>query len=92
MNKNYYFCLALAVRMHMEKRNNENELMKPAEVAHLLNIHINTVRRWSNEGILRAYRISSRGDRRFKKQDILNLLNRSVDLHDNNTDATRANL
>lgn len=70
----------------MEKYSSQDELMKPGEVAHLLNIHINTVRRWSNEGILKAYRISSRGDRRFKKEDVLNLLNRDADLaqRDNN--------
>ena len=40
------------------------------DVARLLNVHINTVRRWSNEGILKAYRIGSRGDRRFERRDI----------------------
>jgi len=41
-----------------------------SEVAHLLNVHINTVRRWSNQGLLKSYRIGSRGDRRFKRTDI----------------------
>lgn len=68
----------------MDQHTSENELMKPGEVAHLLNIHINTVRRWSNEGILKAYRISSRGDRRFKKEDVLNLLNSSIDFQSGN--------
>ena len=40
------------------------------EVAQLINAHINTVRRWSNRGILRAYRVGPRGDRRFNRQDI----------------------
>ncbi len=44
------------------------------EVARLLNIHSNTVRRWSNRGILRAYRITSRGDRRFRRDDIVRFL------------------
>ena len=39
-------------------------------VAQLLNVHINTVRRWSNQGILKAYRVGPRGDRRFKREDI----------------------
>ena len=39
-------------------------------VARQLNVHINTVRRWSNQGILRTYRIGARGDRRFKREDI----------------------
>ena len=37
------------------------------DVADLLNIHVNTVRRWSDQGILKAYRITSRGDRRFRR-------------------------
>jgi len=41
------------------------------DVAQLLNVHINTVRRWSNKGMLKTYRISSRGDRRFKREDIV---------------------
>ena len=40
------------------------------EVARLLHIHANTVRRWSNQGILKAYHIGSRGDRRFRREDI----------------------
>lgn len=41
-----------------------------SDVARLLNVHINTVRRWSNQGVLKAYRIGSRGDRRFQQDDI----------------------
>ncbi len=40
------------------------------EVAHFLSVHANTVRRWSDEGKLKAYRITRRGDRRFKREDI----------------------
>ena len=50
--------------------NNINPMLTTSEVARILNLHINTIRRWSNQGILKAYRIGSRGDRRFKKEDI----------------------
>ena len=40
------------------------------EVARLLHIHSNTVRRWSDRGLLRAHRITHRGDRRFRREDI----------------------
>jgi len=41
------------------------------EVARLLNIHSNTVRRWSDQGILKAYRVNHRGDRRFRYEDVV---------------------
>jgi len=40
------------------------------EVARLLHIHPNTVRQWSNTGLIKAYRIGHRRDRRFKVEDI----------------------
>ena len=49
-----------------------NPMLTISDVAHLLNVHINTVRRWSNRGIIKTYRIGSRGDRRFKREDITN--------------------
>jgi excisionase family DNA binding protein len=45
-------------------------MLTTSDVARLLNVHMNTVRRWSNQGVLRAYRIGSRGDRRFRREDI----------------------
>jgi len=49
-------------------------MLTTSDVARLLNIHINTVRRWSNQGILKTYRIGSRGDRRFRREDITSFL------------------
>ena len=49
-------------------------LLKPAEVAYLLHVHVNTVRRWSQNGELRATRLGSRKDRRFRWEDVLEFL------------------
>jgi excisionase family DNA binding protein len=49
-------------------------MLTASDVARLLNIHINTVRRWSNQGTLKTYRIGSRGDRRFRPEDINSFL------------------
>ena len=54
----------------MAKSKEIASLLTTSDVARLLNVHINTVRRWSNEGKLKAYRIGSRGDRRFQQEDI----------------------
>ncbi|HEY32328.1 MAG TPA: helix-turn-helix domain-containing protein [Dehalococcoidia bacterium] len=48
------------------------------EVARLLNIHVNTARRWSDSGILRSYRIGPRGDRRFSREDIVAMLQEEI--------------
>lgn len=49
-------------------------MLTTSDVARLLNVHINTVRRWSNQGILKAYRIGGRDDRRYEMNDIINFL------------------
>ena len=53
-------------------------MLTTSDVAHLLNVHINTVRRWSNQGTLKAYRIGSRGDRRFRQEDIAGFLSEQL--------------
>lgn len=60
--------------MNNSNNNNINGMLTINEVAQLLNVHINTVRRWSNQGVLKAYRIGSRGDRRFRQEDVANFL------------------
>ena len=52
-----------------------NTMLTTRDVAGLLNIDANTVRRWTNQGILKAYRIGPRGDRRFRREDIDLFLN-----------------
>ncbi len=47
-----------------------HDVFTTGEVARILHVHINTVRRWSNEGILRTYRIGPRGDRRYSRETI----------------------
>ncbi|MEK7282048.1 MAG: helix-turn-helix domain-containing protein, partial [Chloroflexota bacterium] len=51
-------------------------MLTVSEVAEALNIHVNTVRAWSNDGTLPAHRIGKRGDRRFLVKDIYRFLDR----------------
>ena len=67
--------------------NSLSPMMTVKEVARLLHIHSNTVRRWSNRGILNAYRINHRGDRRFRREDIIRFL---AALNVNNGDERKA--
>ncbi len=58
--------------------NDISPMLTTSDVARLLSVHINTVRRWSNQGILKTYRIGSRGDRRFDQKDVEQFLDAKV--------------
>jgi excisionase family DNA binding protein len=45
-------------------------MLTSGEVAQLLGLHVNTVRRWCRAGKLKAYRITPMGDRRFRREDV----------------------
>lgn len=45
--------------------------------AKMLGVHKETLRRWDRRGILKAIKIGSRGDRRYKKEDLLKIINRN---------------
>jgi len=49
-------------------------MLTTTEVAELLGVHPNTVRQWANKGLLYAYRLGPRGDRRFKHEDVENFI------------------
>lgn len=54
----------------------ENDMMITIEEAsRLLGVNPETLRRWDRSGEFHAIRLGKRGDRRYKKQDILRLLN-----------------
>ena len=48
-------------------------LLKPKEVAQLFQVHAVTLRRWDNEGKLKAIRTPG-GQRRYLKRDIIKIL------------------
>jgi excisionase family DNA binding protein len=58
----------------MVRYRRHNNMLIASDVSRLLNVHINTVRRWTNKGLLKAYRIGPRGDRRFRPEDITSFL------------------
>ena len=50
-------------------------MLSVSEVARLLRIHPNSVRRWADVGLITSYRVGTRGDRRFKFDDVDSFLN-----------------
>jgi excisionase family DNA binding protein len=73
----------------MASSNEMSPMLTVREVARLLHIHSNTVRRWSDRGIIRAYPITPRGDRRFRREDIARFL---AELNANNGNVREASL
>ncbi len=51
------------------------QMLTSSGVAKLLNLHINTVRRWSDQGIMKPFRVGKRGDRIFAREDVITFLN-----------------
>ena len=49
---------------------NPHGLLSTTDVAEFLHVHPNTVRRWSDDGIIPAYRVGKRLDRRFRRTDL----------------------
>jgi excisionase family DNA binding protein len=61
----------------MTDREQNNQQDRPAstmltagEVARILNVHVSTVRRWSEQGKIKSYRVGPRGERRFRREDV----------------------
>lgn len=52
------------------------ELITLQEAADILKVHPNTLRLWDKKGILSAVRIGERKIRKYRKEDILRLINK----------------
>jgi|GEM_PF-2393315 len=62
------------IEKDMDTDDKMSDLLTIREVARLLHVHPNTLRRWSNDGRIRTYRINRRGDRRFKREEVARFL------------------
>jgi excisionase family DNA binding protein len=58
------------MRIDTMRNNLTDNMLTVREVSQILHVHSNTLRRWSDLGIIKAYRIGPRGDRRFRQEDI----------------------
>lgn len=54
--------------------NQKTKLLRIKEAAELLGVNPETLRRWDNEGRLKAVRIGKRQDRRYKLEDLQKII------------------
>ena len=63
-----------AARMGSMALNELGKMLTAAEVAEMLHLHVNTVKRLGDRGELKYYRVCKRGDRRFLLEDVRRFL------------------
>lgn len=62
----------------MPKKNTTlSKLLTIRQAAEILNVHVETLRRWDKAGKLKATRINDRGDRRYKPEDLEQIIEKT---------------
>lgn len=61
----------------MPKKNTSlPKLLTIRQAAEILNVHVETLRRWDKSGKLKAIRVNERGDRRYHPEDLEKIVKR----------------
>lgn len=58
-----------------QKESKNPRLLTLKQACEMLGCHPNTLRAWDKKGYLVAVRIGTRGDRRYKREDVMKLVN-----------------
>ena len=58
----------------MSDKEQPKEYLRVSEASKLLGVHANTLRNWDKQGLLKPVRVGVRKERRYKREDILKLL------------------
>ena len=53
------------------------KMLTVREASQVLSVHPNTLRKWSDRGMIPTYRIGNRRDRRFVMSDLVDFMERS---------------
>jgi len=53
-------------------------MLRTGQACRILCVHSNTLRRWCELGIIKAYRVGPRGDRRFRLEDVTALFTEEI--------------
>ena len=58
----------------MPRKSKLPQLLTLKQTSELLHVHPNTLRQWDEKGVLTAVRFGVRRDRRYKREDVLKLI------------------
>ena len=58
-------------------RATDAKMLTVREASQVLSVHPNTLRKWSDRGMIPTYRIGNRRDRRFVMSDLVDFMDRS---------------
>jgi len=76
---NPFFLRSLVQLITISMNSDIEELLTLEQVAKILKVEPQTLRRWDRQGVLKAVRVGTRrgvGDRRYRKQDIETYISR----------------
>jgi excisionase family DNA binding protein len=65
----------------VKTKNQIGGMLRTGEACRILYVSGNTLRRWNKIGIINAYRVGPRGDRRFRLEDVNALLAQEIRLN-----------
>lgn len=54
----------------LKKNTTLPKLLTIRQAAEILNVHVETLRRWDKSGKMKAIKVNERGDRRYKPEDL----------------------
>lgn len=58
----------------MSDKEQPKEYLRVSEASKLLGVHANTLRNWDKQGLLKPVRVGVRKERRYRREDIVKLL------------------
>lgn len=61
----------------MSDKEKPKEYLRVTEASKLLGVHANTLRNWDKQGILKPVRVGVRKERRYKREDVIKLMEAS---------------
>jgi excisionase family DNA binding protein len=60
----------MVVTPERNKESSRSTMLTTVDVARIFDVHPGTIRRWCQQGKVKAFRAGPRGERRFRREDV----------------------